>query len=181
MARSERCSLMKTTTFAMWLALALAGSAGAEELLPKSAIPEPLQTEHRELHERLKQALESGGKTAAAADELRQALRPHFQREEELALPPLGFLREAVKGEVSEELREKIIATSKRLKAELPRMLEEHETIVAKLKTLQAAAAEEDKEEVGAFAEELILHARMEEEVLYPAAILVGEYLSFKK
>jgi hypothetical protein len=30
------------------------------------------------------------------------------------------------------------------------------------------------------FAEKLMLHAKTEEEVLYPAAILVGEYLKLK-
>jgi len=48
---------------------------------------------------------------------------------------------------------------------------------VAALKKLTSAAAEEKLPEPARFAEKLILHAQTEEEVLYPAAILVGEYL----
>ena len=40
-----------------------------------------------------------------------------------------------------------------------------------------AAAQAENRPEFARFAEKLILHARTEEEVLYPAAILVGEWL----
>jgi hemerythrin superfamily protein len=67
-----------------------------------------------------------------------------------------------------------------RLKAELPKMLEEHKAVVAALKNLIAAAEEEKKLEHARFAEKLMLHAQTEEEVLYPAAILVGEYLKLK-
>jgi hypothetical protein len=42
---------------------------------------------------------------------------------------------------------------------------------------LAAAAREEYKPEYAAFAEQLILHIQEEEEVLYPAVLLVGETL----
>ncbi len=56
--------------------------------------------------------------------------------------------------------------------------LEEHRTIIASLKIL-VKAAKEEKEYVN-FAEKLISHAKNEEEVLYPASLLVGEYLRLK-
>ena len=67
-----------------------------------------------------------------------------------------------------------------RLKLELPKMLQEHEAVVAALKTLITAAQTENKPEHARFAEKLILHARTEEEVLYPTAILIGEYLKLR-
>ena len=45
---------------------------------------------------------------------------------------------------------------------------------------LTSAATEEGHNEHARFAQKLILHARTEEEVLYPAAILLGEYLKLK-
>ena len=59
-------------------------------------------------------------------------------------------------------------------------MLQEHKDIVVALKNLIAAATQENKPEHAHFAEKLILHAQNEEEVLYPAAILVGEYLKLR-
>ncbi len=38
----------------------------------------------------------------------------------------------------------------------------------------------ENKEEYVRVAEKLLLHAQTEEQVLYPAAILIGEYLKLK-
>jgi hypothetical protein len=52
--------------------------------------------------------------------------------------------------------------------------------VVAALKNLIAAAEAEKKPEYARFAEKLMLHAQTEEEVLYPAAILVGEYLKLR-
>lgn len=67
---------------------------------------------------------------------------------------------------------------TRRLKAELPDMLDEHRQIVAALDKLRLAAREAGRPEYEAFAEALTLHAQTEEQVLYPAAILVGEYLA---
>jgi hemerythrin superfamily protein len=45
---------------------------------------------------------------------------------------------------------------------------------------LTEAALKENKLDYVQFAEKLTLHAQTEEEVLYPAAILVGEYLKLQ-
>ena len=50
-----------------------------------------------------------------------------------------------------------------------------HQTIVAALNTLREAAARAGRSEIVAFAEALVEHARTEEEVMYPAAVLVGQ------
>ena len=59
-------------------------------------------------------------------------------------------------------------------------MLREHQAVVAALAQLAAAAEKEKLPEHARFAEKLALHAKTEEDVLYPAAILVGEYLKLK-
>ena len=61
------------------------------------------------------------------------------------------------------------------LKAELPQMLEEHKRIRAAVERLRHAAEAEGKLAQVQLAEQLTLHAQAEEEVYYPAAILVGE------
>ena len=57
-------------------------------------------------------------------------------------------------------------------------MLQEHKAISRTLEKLSATAKLEGKPEHALFAEKLMMHARNEEEVLYPCRkILVGEYL----
>ena len=59
-------------------------------------------------------------------------------------------------------------------------MLAEHKAIVAALQTLRIAAQQVQRRDIEAFADQLILHAQTEEDVLYPATIVTGESLSGK-
>jgi hypothetical protein len=63
------------------------------------------------------------------------------------------------------------------LEAELPRMLKEHDAIKAAAAAFRAAAVEARRDDYVRFADNLAAHARQEEEILYPAAILVGRYV----
>jgi hypothetical protein len=145
----------------------------------KVQIPQPLKAEHDELHADLVKATKAGGKVGEAAIAVARVLHPHFVKEEEYALPPLGLLQVVSRGEVSPEMRAVVTMTDK-LQAELPQMLTEHKAIVTALEALKAAALAEHNHEVAHFAEKLVVHARTEEEVMYPAALLVGEYLKIK-
>jgi hemerythrin superfamily protein len=142
-------------------------------------IPESLKLEHEELHADLVRATKAGGKTGEAAKAVAKVLHDHFIKEEEFALPPIGLLPALARGEVDKEMGS-VVAMTDRLKTELPEMLREHQAVVAALKQLTAAAEEEKLPEHVRFAEKLTLHAQTEEDVLYPAAILVGEYLKLK-
>ena len=159
--------------------------------MEKHSIPQSLEVEHKELHEQLKKAIDSGGKTGDAAKTVAELLHPHFEKEEEYAMPPLGLLsllpRESRQGEdreagmtITKDAQQKILAKTDKLKEDLPNMLEEHKQIVDALENLIYAAKQENKSEYIHFAKKLKLHAQTEEEVLYPAAILVGEYLKLK-
>jgi hypothetical protein len=142
-------------------------------------IPHAMKVEHEELHHELENAIQSGGKTGSAAREVAEALHIHFESEEKYALPPLGLLPALAEGRITPDMSE-VFSMTDTLKAELPHMLEEHQAIVAALKKMILAAEEEGKPEPVAFAEKLMLHAQNEEEVSYPTAILIGEYLKLK-
>ena len=73
-----------------------------------------------------------------------------------------------------------VLVMTDKLKADLPHMLAEHKDIVAALKNLARLAKAENKPEVAAFADKLMAHAKTEEVVSYPTAILIGEYLRLK-
>ena len=70
-----------------------------------------------------------------------------------------------------------MLALTDQLKAALPAMLAEHQTIVDALQQLRDAAKRAGRSEIVDFAQLLIQHARTEEEVMYPAAILVGKFV----
>ena len=143
-------------------------------------IPTSLQLEHEELHAELAKAMAVPGKLGEAAQNVAAILGPHFRKEEEYALPPLGLLPLLAAGKIRPDMKE-VLPMTDRLKADLPHMLEEHKAIVAALKYLIEEAIKAGMPEYERFAEKLTLHARNEEEVLYPAALLVGEYIRLRK
>jgi len=142
----------------------------------KFEIPESLRTEHEELHEELVRAVKAGGDVGSAAKKVAEVLHPHFQREEEFALPPLGLLSILAVKKVDLEMKEVLDMTSK-LKSEIGQMLNEHRDIVKALNDLAKVAKKAKKPEIVKFAEKLKVHALNEEEVLYPASLLVGRYV----
>lgn len=145
----------------------------------KFKIPEPLSLEHKLLHAQLVKAIKLGGKIGDAAEAVAEILHPHFVKEEKYALPPLGLLKSLAKEKIPKVMGN-VLPMTDRLKTDLHQMLNEHKSIVAALKNLINAAKKEKNMEYVHFAEKLILHAQTEEEVLYPASILIGEYLKMR-
>lgn len=147
-------------------------------------IPKPLKIEHDHLHQNLRSAIGKGGRTGEAARMVAERLHPHFVQEEEFAMPPLGLLAAFTRDDGEESIApddaRSAVAMADRLASEMPRMLAEHREIVDALQSLTAAAQEEGHDDIMKFAESLVLHARTEEEVLYPAALLLGRYLRLK-
>lgn len=145
-----------------------------------TAIPTSIEAEHKALHERLRQIMRSGGQTGRAADDVEKLLQAHFVKEEQFALPPLGHLAGLAAGQLPVDSAS-IIRMTDKLRQELPQMLSEHKKVLAALSRLQAAAEAEGKPEGVRFAKALSAHATEEEQVLYPAALLVGAYLKQAK
>ncbi len=142
-------------------------------------IPQPIKTEHDELHKKLAEATKMSGNIGEAATRVAKLLHPHFIKEEEYALPPLGLLPLIAEGNISPDMQ-KIIDMTEKLKAELKNMLDEHKAIVSALENLNTIAQKENRSDIVKFADALVLHAQTEEQVLYPTSILIGEYVKLK-
>jgi iron-sulfur cluster repair protein YtfE (RIC family) len=140
------------------------------------AIPSSLQQEHAELHAELEAATRAPGVVGAAARRVATTLHPHFVREEQIALPPLALLQPLTQGPVTMEMRE-ILPLTDALRQELPAMLREHQAIGEALDELAHVAREEEEPAYAALSDKIRAHALNEEQVLYPAAILVGEFV----
>jgi hypothetical protein len=147
--------------------------------MEKPPLPEVLRTEHEELNQEIWKATKVGGETGRAAKSVVRVLLPHIVLEEEFGLPPLTLLPRLARGEVTPDMAP-MIATAEKLKAELPRLLDDHRQIVQALQNLLQAATIEQQPGYADFARKLILHVQTEEQVLYPASVLVGEYLKEK-
>jgi iron-sulfur cluster repair protein YtfE (RIC family) len=148
--------------------------------MPKTRIeiPQSVQTEHEAIHSALVEAMKAPGRVGPAAKTLAEVLHPHFVREEQIALPPLGLLARLAAGAgVSDADASEVLAMTDSLRRELPKMLEEHKHIRAAVDGLRAAAKADQALTHEQLADQLALHAQTEEEVLYPAAILVGDLL----
>jgi hypothetical protein len=141
-----------------------------------SPTPESLKIEHQEFREQLQAAVAAGGRTGEAAKGVLEVLQPHVVLEQELAMPPLTLLRQIAYDTVTAEMAPMMVK-AQALKEQIPRMLNDHKLIVGALRTLMQASTEERHPGFAAFAQKLILHAQTEEEIFYPAAVLVGEYL----
>lgn len=143
---------------------------------PTIQIPGSIQAEHEEIHNSLIEATRIVGRVGVAAKALAAVLHPHFVREEQVALPPLALLAPLSRGEMPEGTAS-VLAMSDTLRAELPAMLEEHKRIRAAVVELRKVASAVGDEKTVRLADQLAHHALTEEEVMYPAAILVGDLI----
>ena len=139
--------------------------------------PHSLRREHEEIRQFVAQLERRGGDLGEAARRLARVLEPHFRKEEAFAAPPLGALQELARGRLNEDMRV-VVAHSEWLRQNLDDMLAEHRMIAAAVEEMLQAGAGES--ELVSFAEKLLNHTRIEEEILYPAAILAGEFLKVR-
>ena len=139
-------------------------------------VPSSVRLEHDALHKELADVSLEPGPVGEAARELARLMHPHFLREDEYAMPPLGLLARLARDEITPDMADAIPLIA-RLKAEMPLMIDEHRAIKGALRNLEELATTEGKPEIADFARRLRLHAQSEEEILYPAAILVGDVL----
>lgn len=145
----------------------------------KPPVPSSIKNEHEYLLGKLKGYTFLPDSTGAAAKKLIELMQHHFKEEEDYALPPLGLLPLLTSGKIPENEKE-IISLTEKLKSQLTHLNAEHQFIKVYLDELIQVAKKENHTEIIEFEKEIHQHASMEEEIIFPAAILVGEYLQLK-
>jgi len=139
-------------------------------------IPEAMNEEHEELHAQLTRATKMSGKVGTAAKEVAAVLHPHFEKENELALPVVGLAREIAESKVAADSA-KALEQCDKFRLEYEKMLQEHAEIVKTLDKLESVARKAGKRSVVEFAQKLRTHAKIEEDLTYPAVLMVGKLL----
>jgi hypothetical protein len=139
------------------------------------ATPSSLREEHEEIIGSLEEFSLLNDRTGNAVKELLKVLLPHFEKEERLAMPLLGGLSELISGKNQENLEE-IYEARGPLLEEYENMFHEHSQLNAKIERGQGIALQEGHQDVADLLSALAHHARVEEEVLYPAALLATSF-----
>lgn len=145
----------------------------------KPQTPASIKTEHEYLLDKINKAALFKDSTGRTAIKLRELIQHHFREEEDYVLPPLGILPVLASGKIPDQGKN-IIGLTKKLKSQLPHMFAEHQLIMAFMDEVVKAAALDNHPEIMELKKELQKHATIEEEILFPTAILIGEYLEFK-
>ena len=142
----------------------------------KPKTPKSIKNGHENLCRELKNISTFGGKIGEKAKLLEKVMYPHFEKEEKYALPPLGLLLALSEGHWQFDSNE-AIKMSETLQSKLDELTIEHENISKALQDLKVAADEENNLYAKQFVKDLTLHVEIEDQVLYPATILIGNYL----
>jgi hypothetical protein len=163
----------------------LIGQCGHKEENPviqfhgKPEVPSSIKKDHEILLEQIHTITLFQDSAGVVAIKLNDLMQHHFKEEEEFALPPLGLLSLLASGKIPEQSNEIILLTDK-LPSQLTHLSVEHQLIKAFMDELRQADSNGSHPEIIEFEKGLHKHANIEEEVFFPAAILIGEYLKLK-
>lgn len=141
--------------------------------------PSALRNEHVELRELLIAAAREPGAIGEAARRAERLFAEHARREERLVFPLLAMLPNVAMGKPHARQGE-ALAIAQELEGSLANLMAEHEVIAGALEVLMAAAKQANRADLGELAARILDHARLEESVLYPAALVLGKYLRLR-
>ena len=145
----------------------------------KPEVPHFIKEEHEHLLGELKKLTLTKDSTGRVAARTREFMQHHFQEEEDYVLPPLQTLP-SLASEIIPEHSAEIIRLTEKLRSQLTHMNAEHQMIMAHLSELKQAAAYDNHPDITWLEEQIYKHAKAEEEVYFPAAIVIGGYLKQK-
>lgn len=145
----------------------------------KPDVPSSIKAEHKYLLDQIRKISLFRDSTGIVATKLRDLMQHHFQEEEDFVLPALGLLPLLASGQVPEQ-RKELIRFTEEFKLQLTHLDVEHQLISAYVKELKQVATKENNVAVIEFENDLHKHAMSEEEIFFPAAVLIGEYLKLK-
>jgi hypothetical protein len=138
--------------------------------------PDSLMMAHNILERELEQALNAGGLAGVVAQNTAKALNVHFKDEEQTVFPLMSLIPSLPGGRALPEV-EDVQMLKYRLEAAMPGLLEDHRIITEAVRDIADASRGGDGGRLARFSDLLQLHTRTEEQIHFPAAILIGETL----
>src|SRR6266849_9468113 len=90
------------------------------------SVPLSLQKEHEEIWQLMIKVQQLSGKTGSIAEKLSKDLKAHIDKEESLALPLLGILKDIADGKLKNGVAKRASLLGSRFEKEYPGMLHGH-------------------------------------------------------
>lgn len=146
----------------------------------KLSVPAALLHAHDEARAELVRATMEGGRIAEAATRVAQLCLPHFEHEEKHIFPVLALLPHLEQGNVQPDMMD-ILPLISDFSARHHALNDHHQTILAAIEELLQAAHKEKNREFAEFAYNMRIHEKIEDEVIYPTVVLIGNYLQQKR
>ena len=182
---NEKIKIVKPFLYVILIALVLNGCSKKEDaaiisVTGKTETPSVILKDHHYFLDKLEPVTFYRDSTGYFAGELYEVMKYHFKEEEDYVLPPLGILPMLARGEFPENAKEIILLTEK-FREKYAVMLAEHQMIAHFLGEMMRASKREDHEELTGFDKALHKHAALEEEILFPMVLVIGDYLKLKQ
>jgi hypothetical protein len=139
-------------------------------------IPEALRLGHDEARAELVRATSMPGRVGEAARRVADVCLPHFEHEEQTVFPVFGLLPELASGKVRPAMVE-VLPLVSRVRTWREALGGAHHTITTAIQGMLQAAHKEDNREIIEFTYNLRMHERLEDEVIFPTVLLIGNYI----
>jgi hypothetical protein len=138
--------------------------------------PEAFRLEHDYLRTQLVTASMEPGATGKAAKRVALVCATHFEQEEKHVYPVFRFLHHVAMGDVQADMAS-VLPLVSRFTMRHARLQSDHKSISTAVRELFAAARKDGQTHIADLAYRLWLHERMDEAVVYPMVILIGNYV----
>jgi hemerythrin superfamily protein len=145
----------------------------------KLTAPDALLHSHDEARAELARANMEGGQIAEAAMQVARLCLPHFEYEEKTVFPILALLPHLSPENLRAEMMH-VLPLISEFRAAHQALNNHHRSILGAVEALLQAAHNQENREFIDFAYNLRDHESIEDEVIYPAVILIGDYLREK-
>jgi hypothetical protein len=143
--------------------------------------PNSVQLQHRQIVGRLASYAQQSGPIGTAAQKAADFLKAHYAKEEQFVLPPLGLLPALLKnGGASKADMERALEMAQSTKAAMDELYADHVQITALMTELADTANERNEKELVRLATRVAAQSLNDMEVLFPATVLIGEYIRMK-
>ncbi len=138
------------------------------------SIAEALRIEHEEIRAALASASAEPGPIGKAAKRVARICLPHFEQEERIVFPIFGLLNRLASDDMRPEMADLLPQIGGFCAAHLGKR---HQSFDAAIEALLQVTRAEEGGKFAAIANLLQVHERLENELVYPAVILIGKYL----
>ncbi len=145
----------------------------------KLTVPNALRRGHDEARAQLVWANMERDGIAAAAKHVGKLCLPHFEYEERTVFPVLALLPYLQRGEVLPEMAD-VLPLISDFTAKHDALERQHLSILSAIEALLEAAHKEKNRVFAEFANNLRIHERVEDEVIYPMVLVIGRNLEEK-